>query len=112
MEEISREEIESIDKLYFTPGERASNVWWLLNDVRDHLRKQNEIAGRDPEYDIPSDFDILCFAIEFAGSMSLMLQHAEFTLKVIEATKYFYGIHYTNPQAIYGEPDRPQESET
>lgn len=101
-EPISKKMMEVIDKLYYTPSERATGVMALIDDIRAHLRKM-----KDPE--IPTDWDILCFAVEYIGQQSLVIGDDDFTAHCISVSRWLYAVHYSNPGRIYGQPDRQQD---
>ena len=101
----------AIDKLYWTPSERASGVHSLLQEMLSHIRKKNKSNGEPEDKDVPSDWDILCFAIEFTGVQAITLQDEEFLELAVEQGRWLYSAHYSNPGRLYGEPDREEEEQ-
>ncbi len=101
--------MKAIDKLYWTPTERASGVNSLLREMFDHIKKHNKHRGKPEGEDVPSDWDILCFAAEFAGAQAIVLQDEELTGIAVALCKWVYDSHYTSPGLIYGQPDRDEE---
>jgi len=93
-----------IDHLYYSPSERASGVNAFINLARKTEEAINKEGGRPPDEDIPSPFDILAFAVEYLGSYVIALGGPEEYM--VELNRWFYGIHYTQPKELYGEPDR------
>ncbi len=110
-EEIPKEAMRAMDRLYWTTKERASSVHALIGGTREELRKQNVREGRDPEDDIPSDMDLLCYAIEYIGSMAIALGDEEFLLLAQHINIWLQSVHYSNPGRLWGEPDRKEEED-
>lgn len=102
---ISPEAIKAIDKLYFTTAQRASGVLSLLNDIRDYLRKQNRNNKRALDWDVPSDWDIFCFAAEYVGQKALEFGDDELLAIAVALGRWLNGAHYSNPHRLYGEPE-------
>lgn len=100
---ISKEQMRRIDELYYSPSERAGDVWTLIAQVTAYLLSKDKEA--------PTQWDLLCFAVEYIGSMALTMGDPPFLEKAMELSRHFYSIHYSNPSEIYGEPDRSQESQ-
>ena len=110
-EAILEAQMKAIDKLYWTPSDRASSIHALFGDMRDYLKKQNVAEGRDPEWDVPSDFDLLCYAVEYMGSQAIVLGDEEFLLIAQHASRWLYSVHYSNPGRLWGEPDRREKDD-
>ena len=96
MTEIPKSQIELVDKLYWSPSERADGVHSILREALDVI----------PGEDRPSQWDILAFCVEFIGAQSIVLGVDEFLDQVKAVSRMFYEFHYSNPASIYGEPDK------
>lgn len=105
---IPKNQQRSIDRLYWTPSERAVGILSILETVRDGMREENEKKGRDPDYDVPSDWDFLCFAVEYIGQQALILDDPDFLKAAIWINRWLYSAHYNEPSKIYGSPDRKE----
>lgn len=103
---ITEEYIDKVDKDYYSPGERATTVLNMINMARTKMRE----AGV-PEHDIPSDWDILAFAVEWCNLKFLEIGEVELATKAARVSNHFYSIHYTQPERIYGTPDRKAEDD-
>ena len=110
-EMILEEQMKAIDKLYWTPSDRASSIHALFGDMRDYLKKQNVAEGRDPEWDVPNDFDLLCYAVEYMGAQAVAIGDEDFILIAQHASKWLYSVHYSNPGRLWGEPDRREKDD-
>lgn len=99
MTQIAKGVIKTIDKLYYDPQERALGVNAILSPILDEIRKEH------PD-DSPSQWDVLCWAIEYLATMSTVVDEARFTELAKGLTRWLYEVHYSNPKGIYGEPDK------
>jgi hypothetical protein len=106
IDEQAKEMIERIDAKYYSPGERASHVLKMIDMARDRLRE----AGV-PEREIPTDWDILAFAIEWCNLKFTEMGEFELLMKSARVSQHFYSIHYTYPERIYGAPDREEQDD-
>ena len=106
---ISKAHMRGVDRLYWDPAERASGILSMINSMRDQLRKKNIKAKRRPGDGIPTDWDLLCFAVEYVGAQAVALQDQHFLNIAIHAERWLYSAHYSNPSKIYGAPDRKKE---
>lgn len=108
-EMISESFMKRIDSLYFSPSERASVVWKLINDERLRRQKANLKAKPEHHKEIPTDWDLLCFAVEFAGAQAIALQNDELLGVCVELSRWLYSIHYSNTTRLYGGPEKEPE---
>ena len=111
-EQIPKEQMEAVDKLYWTPSERATGVHNMIREVREVIRKANIKSGLPPDTDIPSDLDLLCYAVEYMGMQAIAIGEETFQEIAIAASRWLYSVHYSNPGRLWGEPDREREDET
>ena len=102
---IPKSQMDAVDKLYWTPGERATGVHSILREILDHIKKQPD----KPE--VPTDWDTLCFCVEFIGAQSVVIQDPEFSELAVQLSRWLYSVHYSNPGRLYGEPDREKEED-
>lgn len=112
-EHISRLQMRSVDRLYWSPSERAHGIFALLETMRQGMREKNKEENLPQDQDVPSDWDILCFAIEYIGKQSIALADPDFTRAAVWLSKWLYSAHYNEPARIYGSPDKklPKEEE-
>jgi len=94
-EPIPKTQMTLIDRMYLTPSERASKVHELIQKNRG-----------DGEF---SDWDIICYCIEYLGAQALVLEEPEFLAHVAETSRWVYSAHYSNPGRLYGKPDRERK---
>ena len=104
MKEISKLHMAIIDAKYKTPSERAQEVFDLLSSMQTFLQDNNKKEGKPEHEGVPSNWDILAFAIEYAGMQVIALGGPE--EHIAELSRWFYSIHYSNPRELYGNPDR------
>lgn len=101
--------MEAIDKLYWSPSDRASGVNSLLREMFGHIKRKNKRNKKPEGEDVPSEWDVLCFCVEFIGVQSMVIENDEFTELAVEINRWVYSAHYSNPGRLYGEPDRTEE---
>jgi len=99
MTQITKQQREMVDKLYWSPSERADAVYSILREYADKM----------PEEAQPSMWDTLAFCVEYIGAQSIALGIEEFSLHAQRLSRLFYSFHYSDPKSIYGEPDKPME---
>jgi hypothetical protein len=107
-ESIPPSVMEAIDKLYWSPNERASGVNALLREMLEHIRKHNKAKGLEENKNVPSEWDIFCFACEFAGVQAVTIGDDDLLDTVITLNRWLYSAHYSNPGRLYGEPDKTE----
>lgn len=90
-EPIPKAQMLIVDKLYRTPEERATHIWNLIQQVRDGSW---------------SDWDMVCFCIEFLGKQAVVLNDEEFLHYVMYTSRWVYSAHYSNTGRLYGKPDK------
>ena len=95
MSRITDEEMDEIDKLYYTPLERAEKVNAVLQDSKAEL----------------TFIDNTCFAVQWLAMLatSTLAEDPNFVSIARLANIWLHSRHYNNPKAIYGEPDREKE---
>ena len=101
--------MEAIDKLYWSPSERASGVNSLLREMLDHIKRKNKHDKKPEGEDVPTEWDILCFAVEFAGVQAIVIGDDELTGIAVALARWLYSAHYSNAGRLYGDPDKPEE---
>ena len=106
--QVSEGHIEAVDRLYWDPRERAMGVLAIIENVRESVREENEEKNRPREEGVPSNWDILCFAVEHVAQMSVALDGDELTPLARRLASWLYSTHYSYPSKIYGAPDRPK----
>jgi len=79
---ITEQLIAEVDKRVVSPDERANYIWQLLKKEHPDL----------------TDWDVLCFAIEYIGMMHTVHSWLEFPAKHL--TSLLYNAHYLNSEAI------------
>lgn len=99
MTELTETQKKLVDSLYYSPQERAQGVYAILTTHLENLKKRGM-------KDVPTPFDILCFAIEYQGMMVASMQDEEFTMLSQHIIRWLRTYHYNAPQRIYGEPDK------
>lgn len=100
MTRISEDHRKAIDNLYWSPRERAAGIHAMVESMRQTMAE----AG---ETDIPSDWDLLCWAIEYIAMQSVVLGHDRLTEVAKMGVSWLYSVHYNHAASIYGAPDRP-----
>lgn len=85
--------MEEVDAEYLTPEERAEKVWAAIQ--RGGMRSI-------------SYFDIVCFASQWLGMISLNhIDNDEELRKIaVAANLWLHKYHYAAPEEIHGKPDR------
>ena len=101
MTNISKTHMEAIDRLWWSPQERATGVMGIINSVRDELKELGL-----PEDERPSDLDIFCFAVEYIAQQSLIINDEHLTLIAVALSQWMYTRHYTEAANLYGPPDK------
>lgn len=102
-EPIPKSQMDAVDRLYWSPSERATGVHSILREILEHLKKRPDTP------DIPTDWDTLCFCIEFVGAQSVVIEDPEFSELAVLLSRWLYSVHYSNPGRLYGEPDRKED---
>lgn len=105
MATLSKEEIKKIDSLYYDPRERAEAVHSIITEA---MQKH---AAEHGEEHTPSQWDVLCFAIEFTAQMAIALGNETFLNHAKNGIGWLYQMHYNNASDIYGPPDREKGKE-
>ena len=108
-EPISKAHMKGVDRLWWDPAERASGILAMINNLREQLKKDNVKNKRHPTDGIPTDWDLLCFAIEYTGAQALAIQDPEFLSLAVAIERWLYSTHYSNPSKIYGPPDKKED---
>jgi hypothetical protein len=104
--EIPKNIRDLVDKLYYSPSERASFVNALRVSLHEHLRNRNIEQEVDEAEGIPNDWDYLAFAVEYVAMQAVAIGDEEFLEAARALVNIFYSWHYGNPTDIYGPPDR------
>jgi len=99
--ETASERLEVVDSLWFNPEERASFVLGLIEAGRQHV---------DLPYD-PSFYDMLCFACQWIGRISIHELEGDKELYAIavKLNQWLYSRHYFHTRDILGEPDKKEK---
>lgn len=108
-EPISKKQMKVIDKLYWSPSERATGVYNLWLEKAAELRRTNIEERRPAEEGVPSDWDLLCFAVEYVGQQAIVIEDEDFLNIAVALARRLYSIHYSNPGKLYGNPDKSRE---
>lgn len=108
---IPQKRIEQTDKLYWDPSERAMGVLNIIESVRQRLIEENKQKHKPEDTDVPSQWDILCFACEHVARMSVTMEDEELEVIARKLVSWLYSTHYSYPGKIYGAPDRPRGEE-
>jgi len=99
---ILDERLSYVDSKWWSPSERATGVHNLIIDLRKHLKEVEKL----PSSEIPSDLDILCFAVEYLGLQAVAIGDPILLDLAAQVSKWLYSVHYTTPELLYGAPDR------
>lgn len=105
---ISKAHMRAVDRLYWSPQERAMGVHALITSLRDHLREENKKHHLPEGKDVPSDWDLFCYACEYAGMQALIINEEELIGISVALNRWLYSAHYSNPGRLYGQPDKPK----
>ena len=97
---LSDHEIDEVDKLYYSPQERAQGVYSILTQHLETLVKEKKIT------DVPTPWDILCFAVEYVGMQAISIQDPKLLGISLALHEWLRGAHYSEPEKIYGKPDK------
>lgn len=103
---ISTAHMRAVNRLYWSPEERATGVLALIDSMREHLKTENKRQHLPEDKDIPSDWDLFCFACEYAGQKAIEIGEEELLGIVVALERWLYSAHYSNPGRLYGQPDK------
>jgi len=98
---IPQEKIDEVDKLWFSPKERAEDVNAAL-----------QIAARELNMDY-SLFDTTCFAVQWLAMLAVgaLSSDKDFVRIARLANIWLHDKHYNAPEEIHGKPDRGKREE-
>jgi hypothetical protein len=96
---ISRSHVEAIDRDYWSPAERAIGVNQIIGPLMEQLR------AREP-YDSPTDWDLLCWAVEYVGQQATETEIEPLINAAKQLAHVVYSLHYTHAARLYGVPDK------
>lgn len=101
---ITKEQMEIVDKLYPPPDEQAAEVYALIRGMAGEIAAKNKEEGREEDEGVPTDMNLLCFAVEYMAQQSIVIGEEDFMKIAQVAVRWLYSVHYSNPGRIYGDP--------
>lgn len=101
--QLWKEHIERLDSLYYDPVERAQGVHNIVEKQLEFLHKQ--------KLDIPTQWDMLCYAVQYVVMMSKGMNDEELTFLARKLNSKLFNIHYSNAEKMYPVADKKRDRE-